>query len=276
MLRLYIRFDQFLARFPLVYWRFSDTHGEMMSMQTYGKYISSAESGLYDDSPLAIYDSDFGDDNATKELLEEYTVPRCFSDDLFSLVDNLHEDSQVVERPPWRWILIGPQRSGTGMHVDPLWTNAWVTVLTGLKRWMLFPPETSPEAIGMFEGQPQIPSVIWFRDYYQKVTCETWPKAWKPVQVLQYPGETVFVPNGWAHVVLNLEGTVAVTHNYASEFGPFERMWQQVVMDEPKFAQKWYRALVRKRPDLAERAKKFHTKHASEEWTLLVSHDIFT
>jgi histone arginine demethylase JMJD6 len=66
----------------------------------------------------------------------------------------------------------------------------------------------------------------------------------------------VFVPNGWPHLVLNLEQTVAVTHNYASEFGPFERMWEQVVLDEPEFAQRWYKGLCLHRPDLASRIPK--------------------
>mmetsp|Transcript_30720 Transcript_30720/g.70796 ORF Transcript_30720/g.70796 Transcript_30720/m.70796 type:complete len:219 (+) Transcript_30720:165-821(+) len=213
----------------------------MMTLQTYAKYISSIE-GLTDDSPLAIYDAEFGDDNPTNVLLEEYTVPPCFSHDLFEMTTGEF-------RPPYRWILIGPPRSGTGLHVDPLWTNAWVTVLQGRKRWMLFPPQTPHDEIGMQD--PQIPSSIWFRDYYEKVTSPDWPEAWRGAEVLQEAGETVFVPNGWPHLVLNLELTVAVTHNYASEFGPFVRMWDEVVTEEPSFAKEWFKGLKAHCPDLA-------------------------
>ena len=82
------------------------------------------------------------------------------------------------------------------------------------------------------------------------------------VEILQRPGETVFVPNGWPHLVLNLERTVAVTHNYASEFGPFERMWEEVRRDEPEFAQRWYQGLVQHRPDLAQRIRQQHKQEA--------------
>ena len=240
-----------------------------------------------DDSPLGIYDSEFGDDSSpTCVLLNEYCIPKCFSRDLFDLADeeddddddddggpcdetgvNFNDDDNgetgeevgedaeaedrkgdhattLSSRPPYRWILIGPERSGTGMHVDPLWTNAWVTVLQGQKLWLLFPPETPYTSIGMTEGRPQIPSSIWFRDYYDVVTSPSWPKQYQPVEVLQNPGETVFVPAGWPHLVLNLELTVAVTHNYASEYGPFfERMWEEVARDEPDFAARWHSGL---------------------------------
>jgi len=130
------------------------------------------------------------------------------------------------------------------MHVDPLWTTAWVTILQGKKRWRLFPPETPYESIGMIDGKPQILSSIWFRDYYDQVTSLSWPKEHRPVEVLQYPGETVYVPDRWPQLVLNLELTMAVTRNYASEHGPFfERMWKEVAQDEEDFALWWYSGL---------------------------------
>jgi histone arginine demethylase JMJD6 len=244
-----------LKRFGDISWRFSDTHGEMLSLATYAKYMVNPE-GLTDDSPLAVYDSEFGEDTPTNALVEEYTVPPCFSNDLFALA-NTNTTRRRCRRPPYRWILMGPARSGTGLHIDPLWTNAWVTLLQGCKRWLLFPPDTPPELIGMKDDEAQkIPSSVWFYRYYDKVTSHDFP--YPPVHVLQRVGETVFVPSSWPHLVLNLELVVAVTHNYACEFGPFERMWKEVVTEEPEFAIDWFEGLMKHRPDLAQRIRESH------------------
>merc|ERR1712008_78730 len=49
-----------------------------------------------------------------------------------------------IKRPPHRWLLVGPERAGTALHVDPLETAAWNTLVSGAKRWVLLPPTTEP------------------------------------------------------------------------------------------------------------------------------------
>lgn len=177
-----------------------------MKLKDYVSYMELQ----HDEDPLYIFDDKFGE--SAPALLDDYSVPYLFQEDFFYVLD-------YDQRPAFRWLIIGPERSGASWHVDPGLTSAWNTLLCGRKRWALYPPGRVPGGVTVHvsdeDGDVDIEtptSLQWWLDIYPHLAEHE-----KPLECTQLPGQTIFVPSGWWHCVLNLETTVAVTQNFVNQ-----------------------------------------------------------
>ncbi|KAG4204607.1 hypothetical protein ERO13_A04G056100v2 [Gossypium hirsutum] len=168
-------------------------------------YFSYADQ-VKEERPLYLFDPKFAEKIPT--LGSEYDVPVYFREDLFSVLGN--------RRPDYRWIIIGPAGSGSSFHIDPNSTSAWNAVIRGSKKWILFPPDVVPPGVHPSPDGAEVAcpvSVIeWFMNFYD--ATKDWKK--RPIECICKAGEVIFVPNGWWHLVINLEESVAITQNYVS------------------------------------------------------------
>ncbi|KAL3796178.1 hypothetical protein ACHAW5_005667 [Stephanodiscus triporus] len=242
-----------------------------------------------DDSPLYVFDATFDECRRSRRLLDDYDVPEYFDEDLLGLVGE-------TRRPPYRWFLVGPERSGTTVHVDPLGTSAWNTVVHGVKRWALFPPRTSREAArgrGLVLRGEDDEAVHYFTVILPRIKRKAAAVAAATValgggddgggggggggrrgdpyadlecyEFTQYPGETVYVPRGWWHAVLNVTHTVGVTQNYCSRRN-FDDVWRATRGGRKKMACTWLRKLGEAHPDLARRARDLNDVDGHVMW----------
>ena len=175
-----------------------------MTLERFYNYADSVE----EERPLYVFDPLFG--TKAPRLVSDYDVPKYFDEDLFSILDS--------ERPHYRWLIIGPARSGSSWHIDPNATSAWNAVVRGSKKWILFPPGQVPPGVHPSPDGADVATPVsiteWFMNFYDQTQRGGAPR---PIEGICKAGEVLFVPHGWWHLVLNLEEAVAVTQNFVSQ-----------------------------------------------------------
>jgi len=179
------------------------------SLSNYLKYCTSST----EEAPLYLFDRTF----ATKvpQLLEDFDgglKDSCAwwkrgdeesGHDLFSVLGE-------GGRPDYQWLIVGPKRSGSCFHIDPNCTHAWNAPIIGRKRWIFYPPGVTPPGVFPSPSGDDVCMPIsigeWFLTFWDAhVERRKDPDvARRPLECTAYPGDVLFVPHGWWHMVLNI------------------------------------------------------------------------
>lgn len=179
-------------------------------LRTYGDYMADNS----DESPLYLFDRAFvstmglsvGPPEKTPGAA--YWPPACFAEDLFSVLGD--------DRPDRRWLIIGPERSGSKFHKDPNATSAWNAVLRGPKYWIMFPSgDKRPPPPGVFvsDDQSEVTSPLSIAEWMLEFHAEA-RRTPGCMEGVCGEGEILHVPSGWWHLVVNLEPSIAITQNF--------------------------------------------------------------
>jgi len=236
---------------------------DFLAQSRYGQQVGG--------DPLYLFDATF--EVGCPQLLQKYTAPRQFAGAPGEAPVGFAEDVLFAllppeQRPDHRWLLLGAAGSGSALHVDPL-GSAWNGVMEGAKRWVVVAPElvaageaavpaAAAAACGAAAGGGTVEA--WFEDdgcgwphWRRWLQARSGGAAGRWFEFTQRAGEVVYVPQGWAHAVLNLETfTVAITHNFVAE-QDVDRCWEFLRADHPVIAAQWLAALARARPEIAAR-----------------------
>lgn len=211
------------------------------------KYFMDYLKNQHDDSPLYLFESNLDDNQHIVSLRDDFKIPDIFPSDFFHLAGN-------ENKPPYRWFCIGPKRSGTTVHKDPLATHAWNAVTSGKKRWLVAEPgipRSTMKGKSLVRKGEDDEAVHYFDFILPRIkAANPTLKVWEG---MQGPGDVIFVPYDFWHAVVNLEDTVAITQNYCG-YDNFDAVWCRTRKDRKRFAVRWLRAIKRHKPDLYQRA----------------------
>ncbi|XP_023228805.1 jmjC domain-containing protein 4-like isoform X2 [Centruroides sculpturatus] len=89
----------------------------------------------------------------------------------------------------------------TPFHADVFGSYSWSANICGRKKWLLVPPEKEKifsDSTGKLLFDIKLDSL-------NKLDV---------LEVIQEPGEIIFVPSGWHHQVWNLADTISINHNW--------------------------------------------------------------
>lgn len=139
---------------------------------------------------------------------EFYTVPKYFSSDWLNeyLCENDLDD--------YRFVYMGPRGTWTPFHSDVFSSYSWSANIYGQKKWLLFCKGAEEGLRDKHGNLPYDLSEIMIQNLQSEVQTLQAEVKVPYIEVIQEPGDAIFIPSGWHHQVWNLTGSISINHNW--------------------------------------------------------------
>jgi hypothetical protein len=187
-------------------------------------YMGYSNFSYLEESPLYLFDrTAFTTKQWSDDFFPEFHENCPFWDPSSTHGHDLLQHLGSERRPDHTWLIMGPKRSGSVFHIDPNATHAWNACIAGRKRWILYPPGITPPGIYPSADGDEVALPLsvgdWLVQYWKehRDQCRKRPPSERPLECTVGPGDVMFIPHGWWHMVINLDDhNIAITHNYVS------------------------------------------------------------
>jgi hypothetical protein len=139
---------------------------------------------------------------------------------------------------------------------DPNSTSAWNGLISGRKKWILYPPHSTPPGVHAQDSDREVVTPVsvaeWFVNHYNEHSalmndhpkvnasnrsmkpllsnnnddddaaldeqpCVTDYTDYSPIECICEAGEMIYIPHHWFHTALNLTESVALTGNHVTQ-----------------------------------------------------------
>ena len=87
-----------------------------------------------------------------------------------------------------------------------------------------------------FHGTGSAETIAWYASVAKHANKFYYGNGERARHVLQRPGETIFLPHGMMHSVLNMDNTIAITEKFASE-GNLEEVWREILTSGEEYGE---------------------------------------